>query len=177
MPFSSIFLHLVYKVQIIAWSYLLLNSPGRSTSLAFACTVDSLRCWNQAGRGETIPTSCSSGLFEREIHKKRNCALVRYEELKQDQEKMVRKIADFIGYSLSEQQIQAKHVVAKFDPFQSSSLGHHYVYIKGAKRTVFDSSLGHFWAILNFSSQKLNEHMKFDNFQKASASNRANPNW
>ena len=39
---------------------------------------------------------------------------------------MVRKIADFIGYSLSEQQIQAKHVVAKFDPFQSSSLGHNY---------------------------------------------------
>jgi len=53
-----------------------------------------------------------------------------YEELKQDQEKMVRKIADFIGYSLSEQKIQ-----------------------------------------------KLNEHMKFDNFQKASASNKANPNW
>ena len=46
--------------------------------------------------------------------------------MKQDQEKMVRKIADFIGYSLSEQQIQAKHVVAKFDPFQSSSLGHNY---------------------------------------------------
>ena len=30
--------------------------------------------------------------------------------MKQDQEKMVRKIADFIGYTLSEQQIQAKHV-------------------------------------------------------------------
>ena len=55
---------------------------------------------------------------------KEKYALARYEELKQDQEKMVRKIADFIGYSLSEQQIQAKHVVAKFDPFQSSSLGH-----------------------------------------------------
>ena len=52
------------------WSYLLFNSPGRSTSPAFACTVDSLRCWNQAGRGETIPTSCSSGLFQREIHRK-----------------------------------------------------------------------------------------------------------
>ena len=124
IPLPCISLNLVCQEHIFAWSYLLLNSPGRSTSLAFACTVDSLRCWNQAGRGETIPTSCSSGLFQREIHKKRKCALVRYEELKQDQEKMVRKIADFIGYSLSEQQIQAKHVVAKFDPFQSSSLGH-----------------------------------------------------
>ena len=66
MPFASISFHLVSN------KYLLLNSPGRSTSLAFACTVDSLRCWNQAGRGETIPTSCSSGLFQREIHKKRN---------------------------------------------------------------------------------------------------------
>ena len=34
--------------------------------------------------------------------------MVRYEELKQDQEGMVRKIADFIGYPLSEEQIQVK---------------------------------------------------------------------
>ena len=46
--------------------------------------------------------------------------------MKQDQEKMVRKIADFIGYTLSEQQIQAKHDCSQFDPFQSSSLGHNY---------------------------------------------------
>ena len=32
----------------------------------------------------------------------------RYEELKRDQEGMVRKIADFIGYPLSEEQIQVK---------------------------------------------------------------------
>ena len=31
---------------------------------------------------------------------------LRYEELKQDQEGMVRKISDFIGYPLSEEQIQ-----------------------------------------------------------------------
>ena len=34
--------------------------------------------------------------------------MLRYEELKQDQEGMVRKIADFIGYRLSEDQIQVK---------------------------------------------------------------------
>ena len=32
--------------------------------------------------------------------------VLRYEELKQDQEGMVRKISDFIGYPLSEEQIQ-----------------------------------------------------------------------
>ena len=34
--------------------------------------------------------------------------MLRYEELKQDQEGMVRKIADFIGYPLSEEKIQVK---------------------------------------------------------------------
>lgn len=36
--------------------------------------------------------------------------VLRYEELKQDQEGMVRKISDFIGYPLSEEQIQVKFV-------------------------------------------------------------------
>lgn len=42
-----------------------------------------------------------------EVDRKTN-VVVRYEELKQDQEGMVRKIADFIGYPLSEEQIQVK---------------------------------------------------------------------
>ena len=44
---------------------------------------------------------------EMEVDRKTN-VVVRYEELKQDQEGMVRKIADFIGYPLSEEQIQVK---------------------------------------------------------------------
>ena len=40
-----------------------------------------------------------------EVDRKTN-VVVRYEELKQDQEGMVRKIADFIGYPLPEEQIQ-----------------------------------------------------------------------
>ena len=40
-----------------------------------------------------------------EVDKKTDVVL-RYEELKQDQEGMVRKISDFIGYPLSQEQIQ-----------------------------------------------------------------------
>ena len=75
--------------------------------------------------------------------------VLRYEELKQDQEGMVRKISDFIGFPLSEEQIQVTFL--------------------GMISTVR--------VIFNFLLQKLNEHMKFDNFQKASASNKKNPNW
>ena len=73
----------------------------------------------------------------------------RYEELKQDQEGMVRKISDFIGFPLSEEQIQVTFLV-----------------MISTVRVIF-----------NFLLQKLNEHMKFDNFQKASASNKKSPNW
>ena len=44
-----------------------------------------------------------------EVDIKTNMVL-RYEELKQDQEGMVRKISDFIGYPLSEEQIQVKFI-------------------------------------------------------------------
>lgn len=53
-----------------------------------------------------------------------------YEELKQDQEGMLRKIADFTGFDLTEEEIQ-----------------------------------------------RLNEHMKFDNYQKSSSLNLKSPNW
>jgi len=53
-----------------------------------------------------------------------------YEELKQDQEGMLRKIADFTGFDLTEEEIQ-----------------------------------------------RLNEHMKFDNYQKSSSLNVKSPNW
>ena len=75
--------------------------------------------------------------------------VLRYEELKQDQEGMVRKIADFIGFPLSEEQIQVKFITTWEWDAQFST----------------------------FLLQKLNEHMQFDNFQKASASNKKNPNW
>ena len=75
--------------------------------------------------------------------------VLRYEELKQDQEGMVRKISDFIGFPLSEEQIQVTFLV-----------------MISTVRVIF-----------NFLLQKLNEHMKFDNFQKASASNKKSPNW
>ena len=45
----------------------------------------------------------------REVDIKTNM-VIRYEELKQDQEGMVRKISDFIGYPLSEEQIQVKFI-------------------------------------------------------------------
>jgi len=53
-----------------------------------------------------------------------------YEDLQADQEGMILRIAKFLGYSLTGEQVQ-----------------------------------------------RLNEHMKFKNFQKSSASNKTNPNW
>lgn len=70
--------------------------------------VDSLRCWSPDGRGENTPTSCSFGSWnvERSGELWKNHMLVRYEDLKQDQEGMLRKIANFTGFALTEDQIQ-----------------------------------------------------------------------
>ena len=109
--------------------------------------VASLRCWSPDGRGENTPTSCSFGSWnvERSGELWKNHMLVRYEDLKQDQEGMLRKIANFTGFALTEDQIQ----VLKIDGQMT-------------------------WEFFKF--QRLNEHMKFDNYQKSSSLNK-NKNW
>ena len=136
---------------LVLYIYRILNifnsSAERSSFLAWTSMVATLTCWSLDGRGETIPTSCFTGRFWIESWYKE--VVLRYEELKQDQEGMVRKISDFIGFPLSEEQIQVTFLV-----------------MISTVRVIF-----------NFLLQKLNEHMKFDNFQKASASNKKSPNW
>ena len=78
--------------------------------------------------------------------------LWRYEELKQDQEGMLRKIADFTGFVLTEEEIQvAVHFSGHLDDWTSS--------------------------LDNDNLKRLNEHMKFDNYQKSSSLNVKAPNW
>ena len=71
--------------------------------------------------------------------------LLRYEDLKRDQEGMLRKIANFTGFVLTENQIQV---------------------LQGLK-----------WTPYTYLFQRLNEHMKFDNYQKTSSRNKKDPNW
>ena len=65
---------------------------------------------------------------------------------------MLRKIADFTGFDLTEEEIQvAVHFSGHLDDWTSS--------------------------LENDNLKRLNEHMKFDNYQKSSSLNVKSPNW
>ena len=95
--------------------------PGRFINQACACTVGFLRCWSLDGSEEITETWCSIGKTGlAQIDLRNNLWLWGYEELKQDQEGMLRRIADFTGFDLTEEEIQvAVHFSGHLDEWTS----------------------------------------------------------
>ena len=102
---------------VFLWHFTL---PGRFINQACACTVGFLRCWSLDGSEEITQTWCSIGK-EGPAQIWGSMWLWRYEELKQDQEGMLRKIADFTGFVLTEEEIQVEvHIKGLQDDWTSS---------------------------------------------------------